>query len=194
MEGKEAIIARIIGDAEKKACELIENAQKYATEKKSEAEEWSREYSAAQSELLEKELQEIVDRKIIVAELDARKNTLKVKQSLIAEARSRALVKLCSMNKADYIKFIGRLLAENCDEGDTVILSSDGVINSNDIEKLEIFGIKRLSVSKTRGDFKGGIKLAGKICDKDLSFESIIADKSSRISAELAAELFPREN
>ena len=48
MEGKEAIIAKIIADAEKKAQEIVHAADEYAVSVKEQAEEWAKNYSAEQ--------------------------------------------------------------------------------------------------------------------------------------------------
>lgn len=193
MEGKEAIINRIIGDAEKKANEIIEAAEKYSDERRKEAEIWAEEYSKAQNAALERELKDVVERRAVVAALDARKNALKSKRDVIEKVRSLAFVKLCALKKNEYLAFVERLINENADDGDLVILSSDGKLCSEDVKALPVFKQKSLKVGKEKGDFIGGVKLQGKICDKDLSFETVVAEKTIELTGEIAAELFKEE-
>ncbi|MFR6055867.1 MAG: hypothetical protein ACLUHK_04655, partial [Eubacteriales bacterium] len=91
MDGKEAIIERIIGDAEKKADALLREAENGAKESAREAEEWIGEYLSAQRKLLKEECENVVSRRKTVAELDCRKVLLNAKQEVISEVFARAL-------------------------------------------------------------------------------------------------------
>lgn len=190
MEGKEAIINRIIKDAENKADEILQTANAYSQEKKARAEEWSVNYANEQAQALTKDVKDLLDRRKIVANLEAKKITLAAKRKYMTSVNERALEKLCSLDKDTYIKFVEKLLGENAEYGDEIILSSDGVINSSDIKSLEIFAQKNLSINNKYGDFKGGIKLVGAKCDKDLSFNTLIQNVSEGLAAEIAEILF----
>ena len=54
MEGKEAIIAKIISDAEKRAEDNVHVAEEYAVSVKEQAEEWAKNYSDEQEKSLKK--------------------------------------------------------------------------------------------------------------------------------------------
>ena len=47
-----------------------------------------------------------------------------------------------------------------------------------------------ITVSEQLGDFVGGVMLIGKVCDKDLTFESVINSKKEELSSEVAKRLF----
>ncbi|MDY6367168.1 MAG: V-type ATP synthase subunit E family protein [Clostridia bacterium] len=188
--GKDAIIKRIQSDAEKKARGLIDSAENTAAERKKEAESWAAEYTATQEKLLARETDEIVKRRLTVADLDVRKITLSAKQKVIGEVLDLVLDGLCSLKKADYIKLVEKLIVESADDGDTVVLSNDGVLSVDDVKKLKVFTDKNLSVAKDKGDFKGGVYLVGKKCDKDLSFKSVIENGKDEYIAEISATLF----
>ena len=69
-------------------------------------------------------------------------------------------------------------------------MSRDKVITAKDVEKLQVFADKKLSVSKTFGDFDGGIKLVGKDSDKDLTFKAIIENARQDMTVKVATKLF----
>lgn len=190
MQGKEAIIQKIIGDANKSAEEIISSANETAKNRKADAEDWAKEYSSAQKKLTEKACKDIIDRKIIVANLDVKKNILKTKQDVISETFSLAVKKLQSLNKAEYLDFVAKLIKDNADDGDKVILSNDGVLSREDILSLDTVKDKNLTVEKERGNFSGGVMLVSNKCDKNLSFKSVIEDKKEELYSFVVENLF----
>ena len=93
MEGKEAIIARIIGDAEKRAQTILSDAEKTVAESLSDAKEWAEEYRSARLKHLKEEAEEVVSRRKTVAELDCRKAMLAAKRETLDAVFARALEK-----------------------------------------------------------------------------------------------------
>ncbi|HIZ24628.1 MAG TPA: hypothetical protein H9812_04035 [Candidatus Gallimonas intestinigallinarum] len=91
MEGKEAIVQKIIADANAQAAQCTQNAQARADAMKAEAEK------AAQAKLeegrrtLETEAQERIERRETLAALDCRKKLLAARRAVIDAALSRAL-------------------------------------------------------------------------------------------------------
>lgn len=188
--GKDAILKRIKSDAEKKARGLIDNAEKTAAERKSDAEEWAKEYVSTQKKVLENDSKEIVRRRLTVADLDVRKIILAAKQQVIGDVLESVYDGLCSLKKADYIKLVEGCIEKSADEGDEVVLSSDGILSSDDVKNLKVFKDKKLSVASKVGDFKGGVYLVGKVCDKDLSFKAIIENEKEEFVSEISERLF----
>lgn len=190
MGGKEAIIKRIKSDAEKKAAGIVDSAEKAADERISEANAWAKEYRETQEKILSVDAEEVIKRRLTVADLDVRKIILKAKQDAIGEVLNEAYEKLCSLKKTEYLKFVEKNIAAAADDGDEIVLSSDGVINNEDVKKLGVFSAKKLSVAKKAGDFKGGVYLVGKTCDKDLTFKAIIENGKDGFVSEISEELF----
>lgn len=190
MDGKEAIIKRIKSDAEKKAKSIVDSAEKASDERIADAKAWAKEYETAQEKILTRDAEEIVKRRLTVADLDVRKITLNAKQNAISEVLDKTYALLCSLKKPDYLKFVEEKINEAADDGDEIVLSSDGVISVEDVKKLAVFTAKKLSVAKASGDFKGGVYLVGKICDKDLTFKSIIENGKDEFISEISEELF----
>lgn len=190
MEGKQAIINKIIDDAEKKATEMLSVANAKAEESVKKASLWAENYKSAQEEILKKDAAEIVTRKLTVADLDVRKIRLAKKQQAISYVMEKVDEKLRKLDKKSYLKLIERLITESADEGDEILLSGDGVISSTDIKAMPVVTEKKLIVKKEKGDFLGGVKLIGKICDKDLSFDGLIKNAREEYVAKIAEKLF----
>lgn len=190
MEGKEAIIAKILSDAQKKADGILQDAENYALSVKEQAEEWAKNYSKEQEKKLKTETREIEDRRKIVAELDVRKIILKTKQEILDDIYARAEEKLCKIDKKTYLRLVLSKIEEFADDGDEIVLSSDGVISEKDISNSDVFKNKKLSVSKKQGKFSGGVMLIGKTSDKNLTFhEIVLAEKEKNVHI-IAKKLF----
>ena len=190
MEGKEAIIAKILADAEKKAQDILHAAETYAVYVKEQAETWAKNYSAEQEKGLKSETEEIVARRKIVAELDVKKVLLKAKQDVIDRIYDNAEKKLCKMDKKTYLSVVLAKIEEFADISDEVVLSMDGVLSEKDISDSEVFRRKKLSVSKTIGKFYGGVMLLGKVSDKNLTFHEMILAEKEKNAPKIAKKLF----
>ena len=190
MDGKDAIIKRIKSDAEKKAKNIVDSAEKSADERIADARSWAKEYEKTQEKVLSSDAKEIVKRRLTVAELDVRKIILKAKQDTIGEVLGETYEMLCSLKKAEYLKLIEKLISDAAENSDEIVLSSDGVIKAEDVKKLGVYSEKNLTVAKKAGDFKGGVYLVGKTCDKDLTFKAIIENGKDGFVSEISEELF----
>lgn len=190
MEGKEAIIEKILQDAKSGAEEMIKNATDYANERVSEAEEWVKNYNSEQEKILKSDAEEIVKRRKIVAGLDARKTALKYKRELIDNVFSKVYEKLCKVSKKEYLCLVEKLLSENAEKSETVVLSCDGVISIQDIQAVEVVKRLGLSVAEKHGNFKGGVQLLGKESFKDLSFKAVVEDYKNKATKQVAEKLF----
>ncbi len=190
MDGKEAIIERILSDATEKANDLLSSAKSQAQEKIDSAKLWVEDYNSTQKKVLDAEVKDIVFRRMTVAELDVRKLLLKARQDVIGAVFDKAYEKLCNLDKNTYLEFVKQLLEDYADDNDEIVLSCDGVLSDVDVKSLNVFSVKKLTVSKETGDFIGGIMLVGRICDKDLSFKRLVDNKKDDLSAKIVEMLF----
>ncbi len=190
MEGKDAIIERILSDATEKASSLLSSAKSQAQQKIDSVKLWAENYNFAQKQLLDAEVKDIVFRKITVAELDVRKLILKARQDVISTVFDKTYEKLCNLDKKTYLEFVNKLVENYADDNDEIVLSCDGVLSDVDVKTLKVMSVKKLTVAKETGDFIGGIMLVGKVCDKDLSFKRLVDNKKDDISAKIAEALF----
>ena len=189
MEGQKAILDKIILEAKEKAKVIESDAKAECDARIADADVWAEKYTAAQTEILKKEIDSIVSGKELNAGLDVKKATLKAKREILDEAFSLAYEKLCKVDKKSYLKLVKSLIDENADDGDVIVLSSDMVLSEEDFA-LDEFKAKNLKIAKERGDFKGGVILTGKKSDKDLTFERVIEDRKEDLTALCANILF----
>lgn len=190
MDGKEAILKRILTDGENKAKAIVIEAQTIAEKQKSEAENWASNYLDVQTKLAKDEAEELIRRRLTVADLDVRKEILKAKQEVISRVLDKVYNDLCSLGKAEYLDLIENLIEKFADSDDIVMLSNDGIINEEDVKSLKVFIAKNLSVCEKIGEFKGGVRLNGKVSDKDLTFKAVINEKKEKFVSQIAEDLF----
>ncbi len=190
MEGKEAIIKKILDDAQTKATDIVAEASQTSDNAISQAKEWAKNYTLAEEKRLQRDIKDIFERKLTVAQLDVRKAILGDKQNLINKAFELAREKLCAMPKNDYLAFVSRLIEEHAEDGDAIVLSNDGVLTAKDVEGLPVYKAKSLKISQEKGNFKGGVLLIGKASDKSLTFADIIEGIKEDEVASVADLLF----
>ena len=189
MDGTKAIIEKILSEAKEKVKEINAESESSCAVRIADAKKWAEKYTAAQTEILKKDEESIVSGKKLNAGLDVKKAVLKAKREVIEKVFSLAYEKMLSVDKKTYLSFVNRMIGESADDGDVIVLSSDGVISAGDLD-LKKFKAKDLSVSEKCGDFKGGIMLLGKKSDKDLSFKSVIESKKEELTAVAVKVLF----
>lgn len=190
MDGKEAIINRIIDDANVKAEQILEQANKASQQKIKEAKEWENAYYVEQEKLLDREVLDIIERKVTSANLDKRKIILQAKQELIGKVFEQVKNQLSKLDKKQYLSLVEKLITVSADDGDIVVLSKDNVLIKDDIAKLEVYKNKNLTVDDKKGKFIGGVMLIGKTSDKDLTFESLVNSNVESLTKVVADKLF----
>ena len=190
MNGKEAIIEKILSDAREKAKEITDRScyEKAMSEKSTK--EWVDKYVSAKRAELKKDCKDLIERRKTLAELDRRKIILQAKQDLIGDVIEKIYAKLCALKKQDYLNFVLALICRYAEDGDKIILSSDNVLSQKDLEGALAIKEKGLTIAKEKGAFKGGVYLEGKVSDKDLTFKAVLEEEKEGLSATITAELF----
>ncbi len=190
MEGKEAIIKRILDDAEAKAATIRLSAEETRANTMQEAEEWSVRYLEKQRALLQAESEDRLIRKSTVAELDVRKELLAAKREVLDDVYALALKKLENLSKKQYLSILSNMLQKYAEVGEQIVLSKNAATYRKDIETLPVVQEKKLELSESCGDFSGGILLLGEKCNKDLSFDTALKTLKTQIESETAEHLF----
>lgn len=186
---KEDIVNRIISDAEAEAAEIIRTAEERAAEIISAANTHAeKERAEAQAEV-EERAKRISDGKAAAARLDSAKILLGEKRRVIDTIYARALSKLLALNESDSLQLLQRLLKDNAEEGDEVVLA-ENFAYAEAFKKLPVIGELKLTVSNERAKICGGCILRGKLCDKDLSFSELLNADMEEYQAEIASKLF----
>lgn len=172
---KDAIIKKIISDAELKSQEIVSEATKNSEAKISAAKKKAEDIlNKAKNDSVTLK-HDILVRQKTVADLDKRKVLLNAKQEVIDEVFSEALKELVSLKKEEYLDIITRLIKQYSEDGDEIIKGKgDKHITNEYVENLSKELKKKLSLSKEEGNFNGGIMLSQKGCDKNLTFEALL--------------------
>lgn len=192
MDGQQKIIDKILSDATHDAGEMLSEAIKKAealvAAKQAEVDA---EYALAVEEA-RKAGEEVVRRRLTVADLEVRKLLLSAKKEAVDKAFEKGLEKLLSLPKSDYCALVERMVAASADDGDVVVVSEN---DKNVLTKAFFAEIskkigKKLTLSDTFGNFRGGVMLLGKGVDKNLTFESELGLLRDEVEPEVAKIMF----
>ncbi|MDY3255630.1 MAG: V-type ATP synthase subunit E family protein [Eubacteriales bacterium] len=192
MDGQQKIIDKILSDAKHDAGEMLSEALKKAealvAAKQSEADA---EYDLSVEEA-RKAGEEVVRRRLTVADLEVKKLLLSAKKQAVDEAFEESLKKLLALPKEEYTALVGSMIASAADDGDVVVISENdkNVLTKAFFDKISAKIGKKLTLSDTFGNFKGGVMLLGKGVDKNLTFESELALLRDEVEPEVAKIMF----
>lgn len=189
---KEAIVERILSDAEAEAQAIVREAEEKAAQIAAE--------NAARIEKLRVEAEaEVSERgeriragKEATARLDGAKILLAEKRRAIDAVYERALDELVGLNEKDFLSLTERLLNKYAEEGDEIVFAKlYGYIDA--VKKFPVFTERKLKISDERANVQGGFILRGKKADRDLSFPSLLNEDREKYQSEIAQELFKTE-
>ena len=169
----QVLVERILADAKTEAdaivAEAVAKAEKIFAEATARAEKYRQ---ATEVEVGEK-CKSILEKRAAAARLDSAKVLLREKRKVLDAIYDEALSRLLELSKEESVKLIASLLACYAEEGDEIVLAEKG-----------------LTVAEKTEDFSGGIRLQGKISDKDLSYDALLLADREENQAKIAAELF----
>lgn len=192
MDGQQKIIDKILSDAKHDAGEMLSEALKKAealvAAKQAEADA---EYDLSVEEA-RKAGEEVVRRRLTVADLEVKKLLLSAKKQAVDEAFEESLKKLLALPKEEYAALVGSMIASAADDGDVVVISENdkNVLTKAVFDKISAKIGKKLTLSDTFGNFRGGVMLLGKGVDKNLTFESELALLRDEVEPEVAKIMF----
>ena len=198
MKGTEKIIAHIRADGDAEAKKIIDAASKQADEKRAES------FKAALSEyekLMQAgnaECEDILSGSRRIAEMEAKKSVLSVKQEMISAAFDAAREEIVNMPRDKYTQFLARMAAEAAASGMEEI-----VLNARDKAEVgkavckaanELLSAKgtpgKLTVSEDTADISGGVIVRFGGIETNCSIDALIRQRRSGLSTEVAAALF----
>lgn len=192
MDGQQKIIDKILSDATHDAGEMLSEALKKAealvAAKQAEA---VAEYDLSVEEA-RKAGEEVVRRRLTVADLEVKKLLLSAKKQAVDEAFEESLKKLLALPKEEYAALVESMIASAADDGDVVVISENdkNVLTKAVFDKISAKIGKKLTLSDTFGNFRGGVMLLGKGVDKNLTFESELALLRDEVEPEVAKIMF----
>lgn len=198
MKGTEKIIAHIRADGDAEAKKILDAAAKQAEEKRAES------FKAALSEyekLMQAgnaECEDILSGSRRIAEMEAKKSVLSVKQEMISAAFDAAREEIVNMPRDKYTQFLARMAAEAAAGGMEEI-----VLNARDKAEVgkavckaanELLSAKgtpgKLTVSEDTADISGGVIVRFGGIETNCSIDALIRQRRSGLSTEVAAALF----
>lgn len=188
---KEAIIDKILSDANLKADAVIGDANAKADEIISLAAEQCKSYLYQSKAETDKMALDVDSRSRSVAELDARKLQLAAKTKVLDSVYASVLDKLRNLDKERYSALIFAML-DNAKDGDVVTVSE----REKDIvtkQSLDEFANKKgitLTLCEKTGDFDGGVVISENGVDKNFTFEVETALLREQTETKVAKEIF----
>lgn len=188
---KEAIIDKILSDANLKGDAIIGEANEKANEIISLAANQCKDYLYKSKTEIDRLTLEIDERSRSVAELDARKLLLDAKAQVLDSVYAKTLEKLRNLDKEQYSALIFSML-ENAKDGDVVTVSE----REKDIvtkESLADFAKKKgisLTLADKFGDFDGGVIISENGVDNNFTLEVEVALLREQTETKIAKEIF----
>lgn len=186
---KEAIVERIIADAEAEAQAIIAEAEEKAAASDVAASAQAEKRRAESERETSEKCASISEGKAATARLDSAKVLLGEKRRVINTIYARAYDSLLHLGREECLRLTEQLLAQYASEGDEIVFAANYPYAS-DAAKLPVVRKKKLSVSAETAQIEGGFLLRGALSDTDLSFGALLAEDREEHQAELAAELF----
>ena len=185
----EAIVERIISDAEKGAEEMLLEARGKAAEVIAEAQRHADRNKAGTEAELKAKIKGIEDGKAATARLDSAKILLAEKRRVIDTVYENALKKLIALDKRESLVIADRLLNLYAEEGDEIVFAANYPY-AQDVAKLSVVAEKKLKIALKGADIDGGFVLRGKKADKDISYGALLSLDREEHQADIARKLF----
>jgi len=189
MEGKEAIINKILSDAVAVCENMKQNAFLLKEKTVNNANIQAKEYTSKQRALLKEDAEGIIVKRNTLANLESRKELLKTKQELVSEVFGKAVCKLEQMPEKQYLDLLEKLINVYGEKGDAIIIADRAPVTAEEVETLPSAKSLGLKV-KGKGDFRGGIILQNEKFDKKLSFDALVNNFKENYETEIADKLF----
>ena len=186
---EQAIVERIISDAEEEARAIIQEAEERAKATVGEANACAERNRQGTEAEVKAKTESIFDGKAAAVRLDGAKILLSEKRGVIDEIYARALEKLLDLSEKETLSLCTRLLNEHAEEGDELVFA-DNFRFAQAVSALPVVKEKKLKVSTKYAKLDGGFMLCGKNSDKNLSYGVILAMDREEKQAEIASAIF----
>lgn len=189
MDGKEQIIQKILLDAQTAAQKKINSANVKAEETVSKAKfDAEKEFDEAKA-VVDKNAELYLSRNNTAALMEQKRRFLGAKQQMIDDVYAVVLKKLSDMGKDDYLRLVESKIKQYAEKGDEIIISENAPFTAEELLNLDV--CKNLALTAVKnGKFSGGIVLNNAVCDKNLTFDTLVEELKTRTEAEVAVKLF----
>lgn len=198
MKGTEKIIAHIQADADAKAAAIIAEAEAKCKTISAEYEAKAKEAYSEKIRLGVKECEAKVESMGHIAEMEAKKSVLALKQEMVSKSFELAVEKIVSLPEAEYVAFLAKLAVNAASTGDEELVLNakdraavgEAVVKAAN-EKLTAKGMKAaLKLSTETGSFAGGLIMKRGAIEVNCTVELLVELCRGDMSAQLAGVLF----
>ncbi len=191
MEGKQKIIDDIIASADATAERIVEQA---VAEVQSALDELKSSLASAHTASAEKyraDAQATYDGQVKLGELEAGKIMLKARQACVSAVYDGVRERILSAPDKEYLALLQKLIVGACENGDEVIAAQadEKRVTAAWVKKVGESAKRKLTLSKTRGEFAGGVILRNAKYDRDLTVDEIVSELKERTVGETVAKL-----
>lgn len=191
MQGKQKIIDDILASARSTAAGMVEEAQTEADAAASALKTQLDGELAAERERIAKAAESAYSGGVKLGELEAKKALLAARQACIAAVYDGVKKAVLSAPDAKYLDMLKKLIVETCEDGDEIICCAADAkrITADWVKKVSAAAKKKLTLSKERGDFSGGVILRNEKYDRSLTVDDIVEDLKERTLGETVTKL-----
>ncbi|MBR4548961.1 MAG: V-type ATP synthase subunit E [Oscillospiraceae bacterium] len=194
MKGTEKILAHIRADAKSQADAVLAKAGEQAEQIRAEFDKQAAQVYAEKVRAGTKACQDQMDSVQRIANMEAKKSLLSVKQEMVSRSFEKAQELLIGLPAEKYTDFLAGLAARASVTGDEEIVLNErdraavgaAVVKATN-EKL---GGGRLSLSERVGSFAGGLILSRGNVEANCTVELLVELCRGEMSAEIADKLF----
>lgn len=193
MEGMERIRQSILEEAKSQADSIIKEAEQRAADQ---AEEAARQADVLVAERIDKakaQADETTKRMLLMAELEMKKEELKVKQQMIDKAFEKAFEKLKGLSGKELIDMMVSMLERAGISGDEEIIVSPADREMYEKGLLDEVNQRlgyRLKLSDENRGIQGGFIIKRQGIEINNSYETLLRMERERIETEIAGILF----
>ena len=191
MEGTQKIIDEIISSAKQTAAAMEKEAREELDADKARLADELEKAKAAALEKYKLEADAVYSGRVKLGELEAGKVLLDARQKCVAAVYDGVREKILGAPDKEYLALLGKLIAECCENGDEVIAakSDSKRVTAAWLKKIADGAKVKLTLSKTYGDFAGGVILRNARYDRDLTVDEIVESLKERTVGETVKNL-----
>ena len=197
MADAQKLVDKIIGDARLDAENYWQEAEQKKKEMRADLNRAIEKRTAQIAQLAEEAVSENKKRLAAVYDLEYRKQLLAAKQEVMAQAKARAMEKLCALDKAVYLGMLKKQLLACAQDGQGGIIVSkdekhigDAFIKDVNAELKKSTGKGELSLLGEKRTMSGGFVYVNGGLEIDVSLEALLESVWQQSETDIAAVLF----
>lgn len=187
----ENITQKILSEAKESAAAAMADAQKQGQELIAKAQADAAQLEKQAQQQAQQEHEVILQRRISVAELEARKMRLAAKQEVIARSFDEALERLANLNESEYIAFLADGISKAAEDGSQVLLNArdHDAVGDKVITLVRAMG-KKVTLSDETIRAKGGFILRCGAVELNATLETMLGAVREEVTPQVVKALF----